>query len=295
MEEENNQENKKDKKKNIHAIRTFKTDAAEYMQKGEVSATDLFVKKQKPISYDIEQAPPRIEEKNKKSLIIILAVVAVAALGFSAYIFWGGDEKTTINDVKIIAPKPLLVSEDEFVLEAKSKEGLRGEIERISKEKISPGDLIYLPMKKQIQDVVHFLSASEFLNSLGIAAPAFLTNFLEDDFFLGLLSLQKKHVVLIFELEKDQYDNTFAGMVRWEKTMLRDLDFVANRDNLDDSGKASFRDKIIKNQSARIAETEKGDVLVYTFINRNFIIITDDEGALEEIIRRFILYKFSML
>jgi len=294
MAEENNRENQENRQKSLHAIRTFKTDASEYMQKGEVSATDLFVKKQKPISYNIEERPQKIEEKSKKSLYLALGVLGLAALGFSVYLLSGGDNNTPgAREEELIAPRPLLISESQIILSSQGREKFEEKINDALSGQNSPGDLVYLPIKKQIDTAIHFLSAKEFLNSLGISAPPFLTNFLEDNFFLGFINLQKKHVVLIFEVEKNQYDNTFAGMIRWEKTIVRDLNFIAGGENTNETGLIVFKDKIIKNQSARVAETEKGGILIYTFLNRNFIIITDTQEALEEIIRRFVIYKFS--
>lgn len=293
MVEQNNKENQQDKSKSLHSIRTFKTDASEYLSKGEVSATDLFVKKQEPISYNIEDTPPRIEEKSRKPLIIALVMFGILAIGFSAYLLLKDGGATTTSNPDLIAPRPLLVSEQEIILESKNKSELKKELESLFNEQNTPGDLVYLPIKKRIDTAVHFLSAGEFLSSLEITAPAFLTNFLEDNFFFGFINLQKKHTLLIFEVEKNQYENTFAGMIRWEKTMIDDLDFIAKKENLDQIKIISFKDKIIKNQSARMVTTEKGDVLVYTFINRSYIIITDSQEALEEIVKRFTLYKFS--
>lgn len=292
---EENQQNKPNKSKGLHTIRTFKTDASEYIQKGEVSAADLFVKKQKPISYDIGEEPPKIEEKSKKPLIIILGMLSIIVVGFSTYLFLKNGGETTKKKVDIIAPSPLFMSEQEIILESKNKEGFTEEIKNLLSQQDTPGDLVYLPIKKQIDTEIHFLSAKEFLSSLGITAPPFLTNFLEDNFFLGFTNLQEKHVLIIFEVEKNQYENAFAGMMRWEKTIIKDLDFIARKENLGEPKTITFKDKIIKNQSARIMETEKGEVLVYTFINRDFIVITDGQKALEEIIRRFVLYKFSVL
>lgn len=302
MEPENNQDNQENNKNSppadkasLHGIRTFKTDASEYMRKGEVSATDLFIKKQKPISYNIEEKPQIISEKSKKPLYVALGILATVALGFSAYLLFanGGESTPGSKEKDLVAPKPLLVSEGQIILNSEGRVKFEEEISHILKKQNAPGDLIYLPVKKQVDTAVRFLSAKEFLNSLEVSAPAFLTNFLEDNFFLGFLNLQKKHVVLIFEVEKNQYDNTFAGMIRWEKNMARDLNFIALEENANETGAIVFKDKIIKNQNARVAETKKGEILIYTFINRNFIIITDSQEALEEIIRRFVLYKFS--
>jgi len=293
MEEENNKENQENKSKGLYSIRTFKTDASEFMQKGEVSATDLFVKDQKPIAYNIEEGPRITGERNKKTIFIGIAAAGVLFLGFSAYFIWGRSEAPNTGNNNLTAPKPLLVSEGLVVLDSKNKSNFIKELQDVLAKQNTPGDLIYLPVKKQVGTAVKFLNTNEFLNSLGISAPAFLTNFLEDNFFLGSLNLQEKHLVLIIEVQQNQYDNAFSGMIRWEKTLLQDLDFIANRGNLDDSSFVTFKDSVIKNQDARVARTEKGDVLVYTFINRNFIIITDNQSALEEIIRRFVLYKFS--
>lgn len=283
---------KKNKKSTLFGIRTFKSDLSETMKKGEVSLTSAFLNQDKQRSAQNS----RVNQAHtiKKILLIVSGVILIVTLvGVSVFFFFRDSKNTPTQDQIIKPPKPLVFSQSEVILEATSETNLKNQLEQIIEKEYLLGDLVYFPIKKDNQ----YLNSKKFLNLLNTVSPTFLTTFLEDDFFLGILSADTNHPVLIFEIKEEQYDSAFAGMLRWEKQILNDLSFMFIRNVANITTTPVFVDKIIKNQSARIAEIakqigdEEGSILLYSVFDRKYIIIADDQEVLSEIIRQFVLYS----
>jgi len=92
---------------------------------------------------------------------------------------------------------------------------------------------------------------------------------------LSKFYLSKDWPILILSIRS--YESAFAGMLKWEKTMGQDLSAIFNSANAGD-----FQDKEIQNH-----DTRTNSVLIYSFINRNYLVIVQNEEPLKEIFRRF--------
>jgi hypothetical protein len=99
----------------------------------------------------------------------------------------------------------------------------------------------------------------------------------------------------------DSYEAAYAAMLAWEPTMQADLsplfDYTPTV-HIPEQGIATtttptqfiqtgFVDKIVENHDARVIQNSTGDVsLLWTFIDRNTLIITTNDATLREIISR---------
>jgi hypothetical protein len=91
------------------------------------------------------------------------------------------------------------------------------------------------------------------------------------------------------------FDTAFAGMLGWEESMSADLSPLFgtpvsssyNPEVRTDTGtsEAYFKDIIASNKNARLLVDENGDDrIVYTFIDKNTIVITTTRDALSDIL-----------
>jgi hypothetical protein len=106
-------------------------------------------------------------------------------------------------------------------------------------------------------------------------------------------------------LETDSYERAFAAMLAWENTMRTDLLPLFTRvprTRIPEESTASsttatsslqlirngFLDKIVENRDTRVILNTTNDILLlWTFLNRNIIVITTNEYTLKEIISRY--------
>ncbi|MFC1751522.1 hypothetical protein ACFLY5_00025 [Patescibacteria group bacterium] len=281
----------------LKRIRTLGGDTSEFIKKGKLSMTDLFLKQQKQTResgvHEIEQEKP-FYKKGGFLIGLLVLIIFGAGGGYLSWFIKQEPEEVIIQTPT--PPKPLIISQETIIIEthdSESSTGLKSRLQSLFHKRYDAGDLIYIPIQKEVIGGYSFLSSKLFLKAIETNAPTFLTTFLENDFYLGTLILKKNHPVLILKTQKQQRDNTYAGMLRWEKDMLENLDFISNMSNISTSTPSMFEDILVKNYSTRSIQNEKGTVLMYGFFNREYIIITDDPEAFEEVIERFILFEFS--
>jgi len=99
----------------------------------------------------------------------------------------------------------------------------------------------------------------------------------------------------------DSYERAFSGMLAWERTMQAELSPLFTRTprpriESEAAGSSTppvtliptaFRDKVVANHDARVIQNEAGDVLLlWTFLDRNTLVITTNGSTVSEIIAR---------
>ncbi len=265
----------------IPSIRTLKTDISETQKKKEDSLSDIYQKQQEKRT--TTPSPETRKNSIKKILIWGGGVLLFISLSFSLFFFLNKKE-TIIQIEEPQKPEALLVSKEEITLTLKDKKELEQKITELTDKNYTKVGFVYLPILKND----NYLTSKEFLNFIESKAPTILKTFLKDTFFLGLLTTQESSPLLIFEINKGMYSNVFSGMLRWEKDMSQDLNFILNGEIK--TKPIVFKDKIIQNQNTRIIEENGEIVLLYTIFNKNYLIITGDTKTLEAVINQIALF-----
>lgn len=270
------------------ALRTLRADTADFVKSKKFSLVDMVAMKQR--AKEKQPFMPSTDQASfSKNKLIVIALICLIAIVAGAYFFI----KNTPNTANIQRPNPpppaLITSQEEKVLTVISLSDLKNKITEALNSSYAAGDLIYFALKKN--DSEKYFTSKDFFFFVQTETPAELTTFLENNFFLGIINLTKRHPVLIFEAKKGKYESVFSGMLQWENTMVKDLGFLVGKNFLFGVPPA-FKDDLLKNNNIRIADIEN-TAIIYTFLNKRFIIITDSRDALEEMIKRFVLYKLS--
>lgn len=166
------------------------------------------------------------------------------------------------------------------------------------------------------------LSAAAFVRYLSPSVPDTLLRSIEPNtYLLGIHSFDGNQPFLI--LKADSYEGAYAGMLAWEPYMRADLSPLFVRvppvlirtapsapvatttatstegsaaSSTDDASppapeaspvNAGFIDRIVENHDARVLQNADEQILLlWTFINRNVLVITTNEATLREIISR---------
>lgn len=139
------------------------------------------------------------------------------------------------------------------------------------------------------------ITAGEFISLAGLKVPDIMKRTLLSDFMIGTYA-QNKNLPFII-LKTSSFENTYAGMLTWEKTMERDVQALFRLpgyesspgilDELAPTPVKSFVDKVIVNKDARLLKGDAGQtILLYGIIDKETIIITVNEEAFKEIINR---------
>jgi hypothetical protein len=147
------------------------------------------------------------------------------------------------------------------------------------------------------------IGASDLLSIFGARAPGELTRSLSHDFIFGFYgSGTGPKPFMIFKT--GYYQNVSAGMLGWESSMKNDLSpiFVNQSERPAGTGSTTpafmdkwlFEDIVIKNRDGRAMKNSAGKiVLLYSFTDKNTVVITTDEDTLQAVWNNFSTGKFA--
>jgi hypothetical protein len=154
------------------------------------------------------------------------------------------------------------------------------------------------------------MSVQTLLSTLAPDIPQDLLRTLEQPYLLAVHSFDENEAFLV--LQVDSYQQAYAGMLAWEPTMRTELlplftrtppahiqaqtiDTVATATTSQDASstpadgflRTGFVDQVVDNHDARVILSPSGDLLLlWTFTDRNTLVITTNEYTLNEVIRR---------
>ncbi len=271
---------KNKKKPGIAAIRTLKTDTSAYIKREGVSMLDIAAAEAKR-GRSRDSAAVRPGRTRKIILLALIFALAAGAAVTAGYLSLKG-RRVERGPVAVFPPPPIVPDGEMPVSLADASAVSRADVPR--------NKFFYFPIVVEAGGIKRLASAGEFFGALGVKPPVGLIESLEGGFMLGVFRLSRKSPVLVFKVRS--YENAFASMLKWEKNIAYDLAEIMDI-NAAGSLKTSFYDKEIKNRDARELEGEDGEpALLYSFINRKYLVITTSEEALAEIFRRFTVSKY---
>ena len=264
------EEEKKDD--GLKAIRTFQGDTQEYIKRKGLSLVEIAAEASKRSDLATK------EESNKFSIkkISLISIIIVIIIGVGLGTFWLFSRKAQEKQLASLVPKPILVSDKQIEAAADLKS-----IQSALKTPIRINSLLYVSMA---------VKPEEFLKIIKAGPPKELMDSLADKFMLSKFYLNKDWPILIFKIQS--YELAFVGTMNWEKGMFDNLKEIFP---IKDVGEINefFEDKEIDNRDTRILRNKNGDIiLIYSFINRNYLVIAPDEEPLKEIFRRFSLPQY---
>jgi hypothetical protein len=140
------------------------------------------------------------------------------------------------------------------------------------------------------------LTGTQFIEALGFGMPDTLKRSLTDKWMIGTYSESGNGFPFVI-FTSDFFQNSFAGMLKWEREMPEELSVILDYKNkaMDPNStstsifgiQGSFVDKIVKNRDIREFRNLQGETLfLYTFIDQNTIIITTSEKSIPAIVDR---------
>jgi len=139
------------------------------------------------------------------------------------------------------------------------------------------------------------ITAKEFVTLAGFKMPDIAKRTLLPDFMVGTYSFRKNLPYVIFKTSS--FENTYAGMLNWEKDMADDFKILFRLPGYDQNIGISaeltpsvfkkFEDKVIVNKDVRLLRDELGNIiLLYGIIDKETVIITVSDVAFKEILNR---------
>ena len=270
----------------LKPLRTYQGDVDEIVGKTKTSLVSIVVAEQKkkyesPTEVLDDEEKPTGEVRNKIFLIMgsILLILGITAIGIVYYL-------NSQNSAIISANKGAILSYTEkFDIPLAST--TRTQLIIIIKTKnndlnFTVNSILYL------NPTIGNTSASKnkIFALLSPSMPAPLLRSLNDQYMLGVFSFDKNEPFII--MKTDDYGASFAGMLKWEETMVSDLGGIFNITQPNGTT-TPFEDEAIRNKDLRVVKDENNKtVLLYSFIDKNTIVITGTENIFNAIVSKYV-------
>jgi len=290
MAEENSTTNE-GKNDSVKGIRTFEDDIANYTKEKNFSILDIAAEEAKVRGLSFENPEEGKRFLNfRKIIFILVAVLLVSAGGYFGFAKPLLKRSNVANNFIQITQGPILTDQKvEIIANQDKKEVFKRDLKNALDGGEGGGMLSEISIVKIVNERKTSLTKDEFLFTLGLQAPQGLRDYLEKDFMLLSFGGTDNSPILVFKSKS--YTYVFSEMLKWEKSLTDDLKTIFPNNSLISND--YFADKYIQNHDARIAEKDGQIDLAYAFIDRKYLVITNNQQALSEIFRRFSSVQYA--
>ena len=274
-------------------IHTYLTDMAETVRNNEISVINIAVAEQK--KHEREDIYRKADGTNSKKLFLLIGgVILLLGTFVTIYFIIQKNKVSNIPITNVTNSKiETIISYDSQSFIDVSQTTSSNDFVKLLKPEIlkvgNPDSIKSIFLTNSMSGSPEILKLEDFTSLLGITAPSSLIRSLSDQYMIGTytssIKNSKPHLFLLFKVK--DYDIVYAGMLQWEKTMLNDM---FNLFNINTAGNSislfemPFKDALINNKDMRVLYNDSGDnVLSYVFIDKNNLIITDDQDTIEKV------------
>lgn len=276
----------------LRTIRTYKDDLAQVVEKKKESLVSIATaeNEQRVNNEELELSVAATKKQHLKKIGMIVLITVLFILGTgSIFYFYGKNTNETVNPESKIPSLIFSDEEEEFeITDLSRRQILNGLTALKDNVNISIGRIRNIIITKSFVDEEgvagrELVSARNFLNAINAQLPTSFLRSIEPLFMFGVHHFDGNQPFLI--LKNSFYENTFAGMLEWEKNIREDLSPLFGPAEF---GVAPvFRDFVIKNKDTRILKDNNEEtILMYSFIDKNTIIITTNENTFSEVLVR---------
>jgi len=299
----------------LKRLRTYEGDIAETIRKQNESVASINIaeQKKKEVSrIETEDSGQSYYIKNTVITIvsILLIVGGIGAIGVFYYLKNTNTPPPIINPVKTIISADTIVEVDASGL---TKQKIIDSIKNTQTNEGS-GAITYINFSNTNEEIKTPIETEKFFTILQTKAPGALVRSFNKEFLLGIFSDENRSPFLIIKL--GFFDNAFAGMLNWEKTMGDDLRPIFLSEKLipqittaefaTSTGTStattlipidleqSWSDLIIQNKDTRILrDLDSNIVLIYSFLDEQTLLITTNEKTFINILNRYVTSKLT--
>jgi len=129
------------------------------------------------------------------------------------------------------------------------------------------------------------ITPQRFFGIMSTRMPDSLLRSFRSEFMFGIHSFNGNQPFMI--LNTDFFESTFAGMLKWEPFMAQEILAMFGTDITPGILDREFEDFVVKNRDLRVLRDDEGEIiLLYSFFNRDRLIISTDTETLDEVITR---------
>lgn len=290
-------QNKQDES-DVKTIRTFQADIADAIKTDQVSMIHVALaekkRQERQGSYD-----DTIKQRGTNKTLIWVGLFAVifVIIAITTTYFLLPKPQTPDQIANEKRATPLMYAE-QFVsvnTDGRTTDDLERLLRRERELEIPLGTMKGVVLTSTSGSSTYPIAGPDFFNVLNTRAPEEVRRSVEDKFMLGVYAFSPYEYFAIFKI--NSYDTAFAGMLEWERFIETDIGniFITNKKNTPEYStstaqnlfKRTFVDKTIENKDVRMLVDNEGvPAMLYSFLDKETLVIVSSEKSLKEIIFR---------
>lgn len=280
----------------VKPLRTYERDIAETIRNKNESVASINLAAQKKQIETGEKKPTKekVEKVAGKSLTLIISFIMIlSGLVFAFWLFYFFSMRQPTPTT--VATPSIITTDEKEILEVSSisAETLLERINGIYRGQFGTSRLIDIEIKESSIMESRKISAERFFGIIAPGAPTSLARALGPDFVFGFKNSEPKEFFILTKVSS--FNNSFDGMLRWERSMKNDLEKIFPMPELIFSvnePSRNFEDLIIRNKDTRVLKDDFGNItLVYSFLDQENLLITTSESIFSEVLNRFFASK----
>lgn len=281
-------------------VRTYKGDLESAIQANHLSSINIAIAENQKMRDKIaDQGTETGENSYSKSRVIIfisLILIILGIIGISlTYFFKNQNSDSTVK----VQTLPALITTEykgELNISLVSKDKLISNLaEKLNDTQIPVNNLYNVYLTTGTGTARRLITPAEFISNMKLQTPDIIARTLLPDFMVGMYLFERNLPFAI--LKTSSFENTYAGMLDWEKNLEQDFKGLFRLPGYEKSGgildeltpttAKKFEDGIILNKDVRLLHDENNNIiLLYGIIDKETVVITVSETAFKEIISR---------
>lgn len=293
-------------------IRTYESDVAKIMASNRTSKASMVLaetkKREELRNSKVENSEESLNKTKvalpiKKILSVALGIVFISGGFYAGFYFYNKSVLANPPAPEVKKVIPSIISSDSQKLISidgmNGKEILQSINSNIGKSKQGTGKIYEVILTTKSGEIVNAITAPSFLEKANIEAPNQFTRSLSNRMMIGGIKDNQDENINFLVFTTDFFQNSYAGMLFWEKDMANELedimDYRSKIDKINENASSTinnyfgirgkFIDKQIKNRDIREFIHESGNpMFLYSFIDKNTLIITENEDAFSRLI-----------
>ncbi|MDQ5949371.1 MAG: hypothetical protein QG589_497 [Patescibacteria group bacterium] len=277
-----------EQKVRLKSLRTYEGDVAEAISETGASISTIAVAEQKRKIEEPETTIPIGESPDSGIKNKIFGFVGITLLTLSLLIIGGVYYTISEQNKKVdVSKQTTLITfsqQIEVPVDNLTHESFAQAIREKTKNFAQPvNSILYLSLTKNSTSTPPI---GEIISLIDPQTPGILARSLDSKYMIGIYSFNTNEPFII--LTTKNYPQTYAGMLDWEQSMIRNLGGIFNFSLYASTTPLAFQDEEIRNKDVRILKNEnQKTVLLYSFLNRNTFIITSNEAIFNAILGKF--------
>lgn len=282
----------------LKQIRTYQGDIAEALKRQQESLVSI--QRSERLHHGAPQEPETPEQKRRKQIFYLIfgSFVFFVLAGVGSWFTYNEFIRRTVSPITAAPANRFISSNTETRLDTASilKSELINSL-RHATTNLGDNELGHIVLEKPSVTGPILLTSEEFLTKLESKAPGALVRALDPLFMFGAIGSKSTStptsIFLIIKLTS--FDNAFAGMLEWEKDLGQDLGplFATSATSSGPLAPNLFIDITDRNKDVRALMLNNVPVLLYSFFDNTFLIVTDRLETLRTIVDRLTREKLS--